>query len=123
MSAALTALIYFLILHLVRADIGFTNPPSAGVNITEGSTFTVQWTTDWGAVGVTLVAYQMAHGSSAGDVWLYQTLLGKFMKSDPRGGYLRGSKQQLSGLVPFRRRRRPWEFHLDGSDIAFLAPV
>ena len=75
MSPALNFfVVLFSVLQRVRGDNCFSNPPTAGVNITEGSSFTIQWTTDWGSVSVSLVVYQEA---SSDGLWYYEMLLGK----------------------------------------------
>ena len=64
-----------LILHCAaptQAASTFLYPPAEGVNVVQGSKVTLNWTTDWGAVYVSLVAYQ---GNGAGG-WVSKIFLG-----------------------------------------------
>jgi hypothetical protein len=72
----LVALSAFALLSLViifaQADNTFYSPPSAGLNVTQGSQLVVNWTTEWGAVAISLAAYQ-ANGAGS---WVSSQLLG-----------------------------------------------
>jgi hypothetical protein len=61
-----------LVVIFAQADNTFYSPPSVGFNLTQGSQLVVNWTTEWGAVPISLAAYQ---NNGAGS-WVSSQLLG-----------------------------------------------
>ena len=61
-----------LAMSFVQADNMFYFPPPDGCNVTQGSQVIVNWTTDWGAVHVSLAAFQQNGAGS----WVSSQLLG-----------------------------------------------
>jgi hypothetical protein len=72
MLVALSAFAFLsLVISFAQADNIFYSPPSAGLNVTQRSQVVVNWTTEWGAVGISLAIYQ-ANGAGS---WVSSQLL------------------------------------------------